>query len=163
MLCSPRTSQKEPPLLTYSWRVLCMLFFPGTICRIPFSGYYLGLFSCCRGKPCDKKLPKGRWISLCLQFEGCSHHGKEGRAVDCDVSSGCICIREADGGQDLRLDSKASRPAPAAPPEKPPPATFQHRPRAQTHRPMEGILHLNHNSSEHCNQDSIFPVNLPHA
>lgn len=80
----------------------------------PFSGYCLGPFSCCHGKPCDTKLPKGRRISLCLQLEGCSHCGREGRTVDCDVSSGCICIREAEDGQDLRLDSKASRPAPIA-------------------------------------------------
>lgn len=103
---------EETPLcsLTAGEPSVCFSFL-GLSAGSPLSGYYLGLFSCCHGKPCDKKLLKGRWISLCLQFEGCSHHGRVGRAVDCDVSSGCICIREAEDGQDLRLDSKASRPA----------------------------------------------------
>lgn len=79
----------------------------------PLSGYYLGLFSCFMANHVTQSYPMGEGF-LCVYSlkDAAVVQGRQDSILGCELS--CICIREAEGGQDLRLDFKASRPAPVA-------------------------------------------------
>lgn len=65
-----------------------MLFFPSTVCGIPhFPVITLGSSLAVVANHVTQSYPMGEGFLCVYSLKDCSHCGREGRTVDCDVSS----------------------------------------------------------------------------